>query len=83
MPGTVPRLVNCQNVQLAQPLGIGGLPLTYPATHNGSEPNAMLLPVHACHQSAVVYMIGSCPVSRLTSPVNADSQETIRAADRP
>ena len=54
MPGTLPRLVYCQNVQLAQPAGIGGLPLTHPAIHSGSEPNAVLSPVQVCHQSAVV-----------------------------
>lgn len=54
MPGTLPRLVYCQNVQLAQPAGIGGLPLTHPAIHSGSEPNEVLLPVQVCHQSAVV-----------------------------
>ena len=54
MPGMVPRLVYCQNVQLAQPTGIGGLPLRHPATHSGSEPNAVLSPVQVCHQSAVV-----------------------------
>jgi hypothetical protein len=54
MPGTFARLVYCQNVQLAQPAGMGGLPLTYPATHSGFEPNAVLSPVQVCHQSAVV-----------------------------
>jgi hypothetical protein len=54
MPGTLAWLVNCQNVQLAQPAGIGGLPLPYAATHSGSEPNAVLSPVQVFHQSAVV-----------------------------
>jgi hypothetical protein len=46
--------VNCQNVQLAQPAGIGGLANPYPATHSGSEPNAVLPPVQVFHQSAVL-----------------------------
>jgi hypothetical protein len=54
MPGTLARLVYCQNVQLTQPAGIGGLSPPYPATHSGSEPNAVLSPVQVCHQSAVV-----------------------------
>jgi hypothetical protein len=54
IPGTLPRLEYCQNVQLPQPAGIVGLLLRYPATHSGSEPNAVLLPVQVSHQSAVV-----------------------------
>ena len=54
MPGTLPPLVYCQNVQLAQPAGIGGLLLPYAATHSGSEPNAALSPVQVPHQSAVL-----------------------------
>jgi hypothetical protein len=53
-PGTLARLVYCQNVQLPQPAGIGGLPLRYAATHRVSEPNAVLSPVQVFHQSAVV-----------------------------
>ena len=54
MPGTLPWLVYCQNVQLAQPAGIGGLALWYAATHSGSEPKAVLSPVQVRHQYAVV-----------------------------
>ena len=54
MPGTLPRLVYCQNVQLPQPAGIGGPPLRYAATHSESAPNAVLSPVQVFHQSAVV-----------------------------
>lgn len=54
MPGTLPLLVNCQNVHLPQPAGSGGLSNPYPATHSGSAPNAVLPPVQVCHQSAVV-----------------------------
>jgi hypothetical protein len=54
IPGTLPRLVYCQKVQFPQPAGMGGLPLVYPATHSGSKPNAVLSPVQASHQSAVL-----------------------------
>jgi hypothetical protein len=54
MPGTLARLVYCQNVQLPQPAGIGGLPSRYAAIHSGSAPKAVLPPVQASHQSAVV-----------------------------
>jgi hypothetical protein len=54
MPGTVALLVYCQNVQLPQPAGIGGLPLRNAAIHSWSAPNAGLLPVQVRHQSAVV-----------------------------
>ncbi len=54
IPGTLPRLVYCQNVQLPQPAGIGGLPLMYPATHSGAAPDAVLPAVQVFHQSAVV-----------------------------
>jgi hypothetical protein len=54
MPGTLPLLVYCQNVQVPQPAGISGLPLRYAATHSWVAPNAVLSPVHVRHQSAVV-----------------------------
>ena len=54
MPGTVPSLVYCQSVQARQPAGSGGRPVAYAATHSGSAPKAVLPPVHARHQSAVV-----------------------------
>jgi hypothetical protein len=54
MPGTLPRLVYCQNVQVPHPAGISGLPLRYAATHNWLDPNAVLSTVQVLHQSAVV-----------------------------
>ena len=53
-PRTVPELVYCQNVQVFQPGGIGGLVTPYAAIHIGSAPNAADLPVQVSHQSAVV-----------------------------
>jgi hypothetical protein len=54
MPGTLPRLVYCQNVQLPQPAGIGGLAAPNAATQSWSAPNAALSSVQVFHQSAVV-----------------------------
>lgn len=53
-PGTMPPLVYCQNVQAAQPAGIGGLVYPYAATHIGSAPKAVDPPVQVSHQLAVL-----------------------------
>jgi hypothetical protein len=54
MPGTLPRLVYCQNVQLLQPAGIGGRSAPNAATHSWPAPNAAPSSVQVFHQSAVV-----------------------------
>src|SRR5580658_1542194 len=79
MPGTVPVLVYCQMSQVLQPPGTGGRDPPYAATHSGVWPRFGVAQVF--HQSAVVYKIGSRPVLRMTSLLNALTHEVM--APRP